>query len=260
MSSLPIKKSSAYSITGARGGSKSVPKKNIMDLAGFPLVAYSIVAGKLTPGIERVILSTDSKEIADIGAAYGAEVPFLRPAELATDNATDKGFLVHALEWLASNEGAMPEFLALLRPTCPLRDPEIVGKAVTALRDNPDATSLRSVHPSRVTPQKMFAIEGKFLRGLFPQETRREYHALPRQSFPLSYEPNGYVDVLRSEVILSHPDVIWGENILAFVTPNTGDIDYQSDVEYVRSIFEDTPWAVYEYLKRNHAATAKGPG
>ena len=88
-----------YSIIPARGGSKEVPKKNIKPLGGFPLMAYSIIASKLSSRIERTIVSTDSQEIADIALSYGAEVPFLRPAEIAQDHSTDLELIQHAISW-----------------------------------------------------------------------------------------------------------------------------------------------------------------
>ena len=98
-------------IIPARSGSKGVPDKNIKLLAGKPLIAYSIASAQLTDNIQRVIVSTDSERYAEIASEYGAETPFLRPAELSVDSSTDYDVLKHTLDWLQVNEGFQPEYL-----------------------------------------------------------------------------------------------------------------------------------------------------
>src|SRR3989337_3169724 len=107
----------------ARGGSKSIPQKNIRSFAGHPLIAYSIVAGLAAQTVNRVIVSTDDEEIATVARHYGAEVPFLRPAELAQDGTPDLPVFQHALYWLEENEGYQVEIVVQLRPTSPFRRP-----------------------------------------------------------------------------------------------------------------------------------------
>ena len=94
-----LKKDMILTIISARGGSKSIPKKNIVNLGGFPLIAYSIAAAKLSKKINRVIVDTDSEEIAGIAKKFGAEIPYLRPKEFATDTSTDLDFMNHAIGW-----------------------------------------------------------------------------------------------------------------------------------------------------------------
>ena len=118
-------------IIPARLGSKSILDKNIKLLSGHPLMAYSIATAKLSKKIKRVIVSTNSKEYADIAKQYGAEVPFIRPDEYSTDSASDRDFLVHAMNWLDENEGSVPEYWVHLRPTTPLRrDVEVIDVAI----------------------------------------------------------------------------------------------------------------------------------
>ncbi len=243
-----------HTIIGARGGSKNVPQKNIRLIEGFPLIAYSIIAGKLTPGVDRVIVSTDSEQIAEIAKKFGAEVPFMRPAEIATDHSIDREFIVHALEWLQENEGSVPEYLLFLRPTTPLRDPIKIGEALELIKSNPEATGLRSAHISEAVPQKMFALDGKYFTGLFPHDERPEYHGFPRQVFPPSYKADGYTDVLKTATIVSDPHTTYGDKILAYVTPDTGDIDVISDLHFVHAMLANQEWAVYEYLKKHYKA------
>ncbi len=108
-------------IIPARGGSKGLKNKNILPLLGHPLIAYSIKASLDSKRINRVIVSTDSKEIAVVAKQYGAEVPFMRPAEIAQDMSTDMEMFLHALGWLKKNEDYVPDIIVHLRPTSPVR-------------------------------------------------------------------------------------------------------------------------------------------
>ena len=224
-------------IIPARFGSKKIPKKNIKPLGGYPLIAYSIIAAKRSKNIDRVIVSTDSQEIADIAKIYGAEVPFLRPRALAIDTSTDIEFISHFLEWHKKKEGSLPELLVHLRPTTPLREPSLIDKAIKALKNNDKASSLRSVHEMAESPRKAFEINNGFLVGMFPDDTRPEYYNLPRQSFPPAYHPNGYVDVLVPDFIMKHNN-LHGPKILAFITPFSAEVDQPEDFEYLQFIIE----------------------
>src|SRR5512147_978759 len=123
----------------ARGGSRGIPRKNIRNFAGYPLIAWSIAAAKKAACVTRVIVSTDDPEIAAVAREYGAETPFLRPAEFAQDNTTDLPVFEHALTWLEENEGYRPEVVVQLRPTSPIRPTDCVDKAVKILQEHPDA-------------------------------------------------------------------------------------------------------------------------
>jgi len=237
----------------ARGGSKGVPGKNIARLGGHPLIAYSIEAARQSKTVERIIVSTDSPEIAAVARAYGAETPFLRPAELAADASPDRDFLVHALDWLAANEGAEPELILHLRPTTPLRDPALIDAAIGALSARTQASSLRSAHPLSEPPQKMLGIEDGFFTGLFPHETRPDYPNLPRQAFPQAYQPNGYADVLRTSQIRGHAS-IHGPRILGFVTPFAAEIDSPRDLEFLEFLIERKGHPLLDALDRGYPA------
>ena len=117
-------------IIPARSGSKSVSDKNVKMLSGHPLMAYSIAAAKLSKSINRVIVSTNSEDYANIATSYGAEAPFIRPEEHSTDTATDRGWVIHAMEWLKKNENKVPDYWVHLRPTTPLRDFKIIALAL----------------------------------------------------------------------------------------------------------------------------------
>ena len=132
-----VKKPEVLAIIPARGGSKGIPRKNIKLFAAAPLLAWSIQAAKDSKTVTRVIVSTDDVEIAQVAREWGAEVPFLRPAELAEDRSPDLPLFLHALDWLKTNEGYLPDFLVQLRPTSPIRPIGLVDEAVEILLAHP---------------------------------------------------------------------------------------------------------------------------
>ncbi|MEH6627055.1 MAG: acylneuraminate cytidylyltransferase family protein [Motiliproteus sp.] len=117
-------------IIPARGGSKGIPQKNIKTLAGKPLIAWSIEQALSANQIDRVLVSTDCDEIAEVARAYGADVPFMRPAELSNDTATTESALLHALEWLKENENYVPDNVVLLQATSPIRYEGAIDRAI----------------------------------------------------------------------------------------------------------------------------------
>ncbi|MBF0546923.1 MAG: acylneuraminate cytidylyltransferase family protein [Candidatus Riflebacteria bacterium] len=216
----------------ARGGSKSIPKKSIQMLFEYPIIAYSIAAASLSAKINRIVISTDSPEIAETGRSFGAEIPFLRPAELAKDNSPDIEFVTHALNWFEQNEGKIPDYIVHLRPTTPLRDPQIVDKAIDSIVSNSDATSLRSAHPASESPFKWFLInETGFFKSL-RDDFSNDFINQPRQIFPDVYIPDGYVDVLKSDFIVKNK-IMYGDRMLGFVSPTCTEIDSLEDFEYL---------------------------
>ena len=213
----------------ARGGSKSVPRKNICDLDGKPLIQYSIKTALDIPRACRTMVSTDDQEIAEISKSLGAEVPFLRPPAISRDDSTDKEFFLHAINWLQANENWTPDLIVHLRPTTPFRDPQIVEEAIQTLENHNTATALRSVHQVDLVPYKMFEVRDNLLHGYFPNHPWLEYYNLPRQRFPVAYDPNGYVDIIRPQV-LDETGLLHGEQILAYIIPSPViDIDSVQD-------------------------------
>jgi CMP-N,N'-diacetyllegionaminic acid synthase len=244
---------SAIAIIPARGGSKGVKGKNIRPLGGYPLLAWSIVAAQLCPEIKRAIVSTDSPQIAELAKTFGAEVPFMRPSELAADRSPDRDFVIHALDWFKANEGAEPDFLVHLRPTTPLRDPARMGEAVKMILTDETATALRSAHALAESPHKMLQVENGYLTGFFPDDPRAEYYNLPRQSFPAAYQPDGYIDILRSSFVRSGIS-LHGTRILAYVTPFTVEVDRPEDFDHLEFMLGREKSAVHDYLRANYPA------
>jgi YrbI family 3-deoxy-D-manno-octulosonate 8-phosphate phosphatase len=186
----------------ARGGSKSIPRKNIRLFAGHPLVAYSIAAGLQASRVTRTIVSTDDEEIAEVARKYGAETPFLRPAEFAQDNTTDLPVFQHALGWLQEHEGYQPDIVVQLRPTSPIRPTDCVDAAVQLLLDHPEADSVRGIVPSGQNPFKMWRVDeqGRMAPLLSVPGIAEPYNA-PRQALPQTYWQTGHIDAIRVSTI-----------------------------------------------------------
>ena len=240
---------SMVAIIPARSGSKGVPGKNINLLGGYPLIAFSIVAAKMTPGIDRVIVSTDSAEYAAIANKYGAETPFLRPEEISGDKSTDMDLFLHSLKWLSENEKTVPEFLMHLRPTTPLRDPNIMQKAIELFLTKQEASSLRSGHLAPESPFKWFLKdELGYFKGLRDDLTPEKVN-LPRQSFPAVYMPDGYVDIVRSSCILNEGS-LHGNNMLVFESPYCVEVDTKDDFDYLEFQLEKEGSLLLEFMKK----------
>lgn len=192
-------------IIPARGGSKGIPRKNIKDFAGKPLIAWSILQALSAKQVDRVIVSTDCDAIAKVAEEWGAEVPFRRPAEISGDLSTDFEFMAHALEFLREEGSDMPDLIVHLRPTFPLRSSEFIDGCVTTLRDDEAATSLRTIIPTEKSPYKMYTLGcGSKAIPLFDTVNGlTEPYNRCRQELPLTYLHNGCVDVIRRETIES---------------------------------------------------------
>jgi N-acylneuraminate cytidylyltransferase len=220
----------------ARGGSKSIPRKNIRALAGQPLIAYSIAAALAAQTVTRTIVSTDDEEIAALARRYGAETPFLRPAEYSQDNTPDLPVFQHALSWLQEQQGYRPDIVVQLRPTSPFRRVRHIDQAVALLAQRPDADAVRTVCIPFQNPFKMWRIapEG-FMQPLglelgIPDEPYNQ----PRQLLPEVYWQTGYVDAARSKTILEKNSMT-GSNILPLVIAPSEWIDIDSPDDWRRA-------------------------
>ncbi len=250
-----MSKQNIVAIIPARGGSKGVLGKNIKTLGGHPLIAYSIIACRICGKIDRTVVSTDSEEIAQISKTYGAEVPFMRPKELAGDLSGDIEFVLHAINWFVEHEGRSPELLVHIRPTTPLRESTVMENAISAILNSGEATSLRSVHELPEAPEKMFRINSQgYLTGIFPDDPRPEYYNLPRQAFATAYHPNGYVDIIRTDYVKKN-NRLHGPRILGFVTPRVAEVDTIEDFNYLEYQIGRSPGSLYKELM---AGSVKG--
>lgn len=219
---------SIFALIPARSGSKGVPHKNIKPLGNHPLIEWSIAACKKATSIDRIIVSTDSDEYAQISHKMGAEVPFLRPAEISGDRSTDYDFIKHALDWFSQNDGE-PDYIVHIRPTTPFRDPVLIDQAVAAFISHPQATALRSVHPMSESAYKTFEITpGGQLKQVASESTELDAANNARQQFPMTYIANGYVDVL-STAFIRKMRLIHGNYVLPFITPVVNEVDTEDD-------------------------------
>lgn len=218
----------------ARGGSKGIPRKNLLEVAGKPLIAYSILQAKQSSRISRVIVTTDDAEIAGVSRHWGAEVPFLRPAEFAQDLSPDIDAFRHALHWLRENEGYQPEMVVHLRPPGPVRRVEQIDQAVDLLAAHPEADAVRSVRRALQTPYKMWRIsERGYLEPLLRHPGMPDCQSVPRQMLPAVYWQSGYVDVVRPRAILEK-NSMWGDCALPYIVEEEIlEIDYPENVPQV---------------------------
>jgi CMP-N-acetylneuraminic acid synthetase len=175
-----------------------VPGKNVRPLGGHPLLAYAIAAAQRSGVADRVVCSTDSEEIAEIARWYGADVPFLRPAEFATATSPD-------IEWLAYTLAELPEryeLFALVRPTSPFRGPETVRRGVDLLLRTPGADSIRAVELVKQHPGKMWVVEGETMQPLLDQsQLDVPWHDSQYQALPTVYVQSSALEVAWSRVV-----------------------------------------------------------
>lgn len=228
----------------ARGGSKSLPRKNIRLLAGRPLIAHSIEAGLASPTVDRVVVSTDDAEIAEVARRHGAEVPFLRPAALAEDDTPDLPVFRHALEWFDEHEGWQPEIVVQLRPTSPLRRVEDIDRAVAILDDRADVDSVRSVAEPLENPYKMWSVSAEQLLEPIVASELQEPFNLPRQRLPEVLWQTGAVDVTRRRTL--ELGSMTGVRIAPLVVETLGavDIDTEASLDLVEWMIRTgrVPW------------------
>jgi CMP-N-acetylneuraminic acid synthetase len=232
----------------ARGGSKGIPRKNTIMVGAKPLIAYSILHARTSLRINRVVVSTDDSEIASVAKEWGAEVPFVRPAQYAEDSSPDIDVFRHALIWLRENEGYEPDMVVHLRPPGPVRRVELIDEAVDLLIDHPEADAVRSVSPALQTPYKMWSLTTNgYMQPLLRLENTSDCQSLPRQQLPKIYWQNGYVDVIRPRAILEK-NSMWGDCVIPFVVEETlFELDYPEDIP-----------AIEEALKRNGRGSPAG--
>ena len=195
-----IQAHTVLALVPARGGSKGIPKKNIRTLAGKPMIAHTLEAARGCTLIDRVVVSTDSEEIASVALEWSAEVPFLRPSELSGDDVTDLPVFQHALTWLAAREGYEPTIVVHLRPTAPLRRADHIKAGIERLVLT-GADSVRSVCRARQHPQKMWAMKDGFLAPFIQSTEFKEPHNMPRQQLSPAFVQNGSVDVAWARTI-----------------------------------------------------------
>jgi len=236
----------------ARGGSKGVPKKNIRGLNGKPLIAYTIEAALGASLLSRVIVSTDSLEIAAISKQYGAEVPYLRPREIARDDTPDKPVCMHLIRWLKDNENFTFNYLVLLRPTTPFKTPQLIDFCIEKLHQNQNLTSIRTVTKAEGVhhPYWMFRAVDETLEPFVKEVDGAKYYQ--RQLLPPCYRVNGVVDVIATSSLAASLSP-YGDNI-GFVEIDEKvaiDIDTSLDFEFCTFLMESEQRHMERFQNQN---------
>ncbi len=220
---------SAVALVPARAGSERVPGKNVLPLAGHPLIAYSIAGAQEAGIFTTVVVSTDSEQIAAVARRYGAEVPGLRPPEMSTATSFDIEWVLHVMR--ERDE----EIFAILRPTSPFRTAATIRRAYERLVELGDrADSIRAVEPARQHPGKMWTIEGDLMAPLLPQpEGETPLHSRQYQALPKVYAQNSSLELAWSRVLDDPVPTISGRRVAPFFTEGAEgfSIDYPGDVE-----------------------------
>jgi len=235
-------KEKIYALIPARGGSKRIPRKNLVEVGGKPFIAWTIEAAKKSRYISRVIVSTDDKEIADVAKRYGAEVPFVRPKEIAGDLTPDLPVFEHFLEWLKKNKKEIPDIVAHLRVnTGLLRTAEDIDKGIELLLANKKDDSVRAMIPAPLHPLKTYRMNGELLESFVPRAIAKKLSGLdepfnePVQKLPKAYAAAGYFSAIRSDTILKKHSMT-GKKIIGYEVPasHAMDIDTPEELEFAR--------------------------
>lgn len=219
----------------ARGGSKGIPGKNIKLLAGKPLIAWTIEAALNSKLVERVVVSTDDETIAQISRQYGAEVPFLRPKEFASDDAKSVGLLNHALTWLKDNESYEPDILVQLKPTNPLRTSAHIDACIYSYLASPEIDSLITLTKSPAHPLKTFRFNGDLIIPFIPADELfglNEAAKMPRQKLPEAFVQNSCVNVINPKTIFLKNSSL-GKVVKGFVMNRIDSINIDDELDFM---------------------------
>jgi CMP-N-acetylneuraminic acid synthetase len=219
----------------ARGGSKGIPRKNLRKIAGTSLVGHAVNAARSLDWIDRTVVSTDDAEIAEEGRKYGAQVPFMRPADLAGDASGSVGMWRHA--WRASEACFKVQFdiSVLLEPTSPLRRPQDITKTVDALLEgNCDAAATVSRAPAHFTPHKCLTMDKDGIIGFYhPQGHKFSI----RQKIPDYYFRNGICYALKRDTLLEKGTIIEKNCMAVVIERSVVNIDDEEELAYAEFLF-----------------------
>jgi CMP-N,N'-diacetyllegionaminic acid synthase len=227
---------SVVALIPARSGSERVHDKNIRPLAGHPLLAYAVASARQAGIFDRVVCSTDSGRIAEIAQRYGADVPFLRPAELATSTSPDIEWITHTLDGLDTHY----DLFAIVRATNPFRGPEALERGLQQLLATPEADSIRAVELVKQHPGKMWVVEGRTMRPLLDQaHLDVAWHAGQYQALPQIYVQNSALEIAWTRVV-SQTGTREGKVVAPFFTDGYEgfNIDDEEDWDRARRLLD----------------------
>jgi len=237
------KNTSIVALIPARAGSKRVPDKNIRQLAGHPVIAYTIAAAIQSEIFADVIVSTDSERYAEIARHYGASVPFLRPVEIAGDHSPDIEWLQHTLGRL-QDEGSHYDCFSILRPTSPFRLPETIRRAWQEFTAETGVDSLRAVEKCTQHPGKMWVVRGKRMMPLLPLgPPEQPWHSSQYPSLPEIYVQNASLEIAWSRVVFEDRTIA-GNVVMPFFTEDCEGFDVNNPYD----------WQLAEQMVKNNTA------
>lgn len=229
----------AIALIGARAGSERVPGKNVRPLAGHPLLAYAIETARQSGVFERVLVSTDSEAIAGVARWYGADVPFLRPAEYATSTSPDIEWISWTLERLDDSY----ELFGIIRATNPFRGPDVVRRGLEQLLATPEAESIRAVELVKQHPGKMWTLagDGRTMTPLLDQShLESAWHAGQYQALPQVYVQNSALELAWTRVV-TETGTREGRTLAPFLTAGYEgfNVDTEEDWERAEALVAD---------------------
>lgn len=219
-------------IITARGGSKSIPRKNIKLFAGKPLIAWSIETGLKSGVLDRLIVSTDDQEIAEVSKKFGAEVPFLRPAELATDTAPTLPVLEHAVTFLKNIENYEPDYVLLMEPTSPCRQPFHLQEAVKIIEEtNADSVVALGVVPKHFSPAWQFNMSKQNQLELYAGGSIKNI-ITRRQALPTTYFRNGAFYLFKTSLLYGQTPSLYGDDVRGLVMTDEYSVDIDTPEDW----------------------------
>lgn len=224
---MPTGNRRVIALIPARGGSKGIPRKNIVPFCGRPLIVHTIETSIQTNVFDRIIVSTDDDEIADISRRHNAEVPFLRPKELSQDDTKDFAVFAHTLHWLQEHEGYTPDLVFYLRPTAPLRKVDDIYRTLEKITAT-NCDSVRTVCLAEHHPYRMARLVEDIPSPIMPEVKTIVPHR--RQELPPIFRWNGLVDALHSRNALYY-STMFGKDIRAVITPRERSIDIDESID-----------------------------
>ncbi len=224
---MAYKNKKILGVITARGGSKGIPRKNIKELNGKPLIAHTIESAKDSSYLTRCIVSTDDEEIAEISKQYDADVPFIRPIELAQDKSTSMEVVQHALKWLKENNGEEYDYLMILQPTSPMRTSEDIDESIKIAVDT-DVDSVMSMKELEdFSPKKMKKIQNGIILPYFEEEGKESSR---RRDLEKMYKRNCAIYLTKTEYIKQGD--LFGKISRAYIMPEERSTDINQLIDF----------------------------
>lgn len=214
-------------LIGARGGSKGIPRKNLIDLAGRPLIYYTFHEALKSKLLDRIVLTTDDQEIAGLAESLGVEAPFIRPAHLATDTAIMSNVIQHALDWMKTEENYAPDAILLLQPTSPLRRGQHIDEAISLYQEEKADTVISLSNPQEHPWDTVYFEDEqmKFALDKYADLTNR-------QTYRRFYYINGAIYITTLELFRVRQN-FWGGKIVPYFMDTLDSIDIDNEADLV---------------------------